>query len=513
MKKNRDRNIKAYMDFFAKFSARLQNKTFDKIDSKIPISKRLPGLFPLISSFSASALVKKSSIDQVEEWNPFHQRVFYRTYKEFKRPTLTTDFEQAIDVIDRFIEIAHESNHVLLIEPFFCGKMGKLSRAQFLQFFLYFEGYCFWYADIIVTRRLREKLADGEFVRNRSGVSQPSFHPYRAFKAMGFKDEKEILDIYLDAFNGERTVVFNQQDKTFVRDLFKRFTSFYLTNLRSLRLLHQQLIEIGIFDEFRKRFCNIPNLPSLLPNHIMEMKDRKDYCHEVFRRGLKYMDALSPDQILRVRHRRFIQSRAYIAFSLRNALETKNIFSNNGKTFDNKKILANLNLYITALESNLIKLAEGQSLSELQKMNLKNDRFYSKMIRKDLANADIWILRRKMIFPSHLKVPLGPLKQNAPLSEKDAAALTTAILAFCSKRFLNEFNPSKPITSVIKKTGELVKIVSNPKYYQNSKQRKYWIKVINSILLEPEILKKWSVALKAINPEKNQFREILFIYE
>ena len=214
---------KSYSEFLQELQKRVTEKPFDGNNFRIRSDTKLPGLFNLFESFSGAAIYDYHS--RVEkEWNPFSQRPYFTKHSALKDKSIFTHLEKAKNAISiLFIESAHEATHVLLWEPLFTGKCKNLTRQQFTDASLVFEGFCFWYADIIVTQTMRSRLPDGELAHARSAVSLANFHPFRAFKAIGINDHEKILDIYMQSFAGGITELYENRDKTFVTDLFERF--------------------------------------------------------------------------------------------------------------------------------------------------------------------------------------------------------------------------------------------------------------------------------------------------
>jgi len=509
----------AFSDFLNRFQKRVATKPFGGNEFRIKLERDLPGLFNLLNSFSSVAM-NSNRPESFQEWNPFSQRTYLTETQFSKDPSAFIQFDTAIRAIDHFIEVSHEANHVLLWEPLFVGKCKNISRRRFVDASLFFEAYCFWYADIIVTRNLRTKLPDGEFVRIRSAPSQPNFHPYRAFKAMGIEQPEKILDIYFKCFMGGETELYHSRDKPYVADLLRRFIAFYDESLKPSRLLFKQLTAMNFFNDFYRRFCSIPGLPSLLPERILNMDSLKEpwaYCHAIRGVGYRHIDNISESHISKVRVRRFIQTRAYTAYSLIYALESGSVFSRNRKKINSEEILGEIKHYINTLETMIQALGKGSPLEHIQRICRRADQMYSQKIRPFFISNDIWMSRRLFIFPP-LKTKtsyFGILNDKEKISKPDLLKLNqTLLIQFCNPKLsmMASFK-TKSDTRMARDTGDLLAASSRVGERWTPLRAKEWKSAYNEVLLDSEILQQWSVPLAAIDPEHNTFREILFIYQ
>jgi len=332
-----------YGKFLDRFEQRVNTPFATQSQRKdIPLSRSFPGLMPLLDSLDSGAIHDSRSSFPVKEWNPISQRVYYSNRFLNEKKSWTNVFDSTVSHIGRFVEMSHEASHILALEPFFCGYGQKMSQQEFIDFYYLSEGYCFWYADIIVTRKLRTKLPNGEFVLNRSAVSQGQFHPYRAFEVLKIKDPIKILEVYLDAFYGERTALYDHQNKPFVKDLFARFGHFYVNSIKNIKALKKEFDAMGIFTEFKKRFWDIEGLPCLLDESVIDFSDPRYYFYLLYAKGMKGLEKTSTKLLRRVRIRRAIQTRAYHVWTLRHALKTCRFISLSGKIIDPRLLTSKL---------------------------------------------------------------------------------------------------------------------------------------------------------------------------
>jgi hypothetical protein len=493
---------------------RLQGAPSRSRDARLSIARELPGLFELVESLSAAAVneVDASKRPVVCEWNPFYQRVYLLSAEELRDDPLTRHLDRAADTIDRFIDVSHQASHVLLLEPLFVGRATAPTAEQFVTTSLVCEGYCFWYADIVVTRRLRVRLADGELVRARSSFSQPLFHPYRAFQAVGLEDEAKILDVYLRAFAGEKSALFYKKHLPLVHELFHRFARFYFGSQKGVRDLKRELDRQDVFGEFRRRFCLVPGLPSLLPESILKIDVHEDphaFCLAVARSGLAWIGSLAPAVLQRVRARRVVQSRAYAAYSLRAVLRDGTFTvagPGAGKRPQPRRdlLLSCLEEYLSRLEAAIVALARGAPLRQVESLREEADAFYTAQILARLRRTPLWVSERKMVLP-YMKLPFGVVREPSRLSRRDRAVLTRHVLKLASRVYLEAPNPP---ADGLRQMAALLDAAAAPG--DAGRHDAAWARAYNALLCAPRLIDTWSVRLDAIDPAENRFRELRF---
>jgi hypothetical protein len=493
---------------------RLQGAPSRSRDAKLSIAHEVPGLFELVESLSGAAVneVDASKRAKVSEWNPFYQRVYLLSAAELRDDPLTRDLDRAADTIDRFIDVSHQASHVLLLEPFFVGRATAPTAAQFVSTSLVCEGFCFWYADIVVTRRLRVRLADGELVRARSSFSQPLFHPYRAFQAIGIEDEEKILDVYLRAFAGEKSALFHKKHLPLVHELFHRFARFFFASQKGIRDLKRELERQDVFGEFRRRFCLVPGLPSLLPESILQIdvhQDPRAFCLEVARSGLPWIGSLTQTVLQRVRARRAVQTRAYGAYSLRAVLRDGTFTVAGVGVGESRQprrdlLLSSLEEYLSRLEAAIIALARGAPLRQVESLREAADAFYTAQVLARLRRTPLWVSERKMVLP-YMKPPLGLVREPSRLSRKDRAHLTRRALKLASRVYVEVPNP--PVEG-LRRMAALLDTAAAPR--DGGRHDAAWARALNALLCAPGLIDTWSVRLDAIDPAENRFRELRF---
>jgi hypothetical protein len=469
------------------------------------LERQLPGLSNLLDSFS-SLLVQKSQFN--EEWNPFSQRPVTHAVN-VDNPT---KLENSIQAVNLFIEASHEATHILLWEPFFAGTCRPGNPKELIFASLIFEAYCFWYADIIVTRNLRTRLPDGEFARVRSAISQPDFHPYRAFKAINIVEPSEILNIYFHAFMGGDSPLYRHRQLPYVEDLLRRFINFYVTASQPVNALFKILDHVGIFEEFYGRFCRLSGIPSLLPDSLLKMDIMANpisYCHSIRKNGYKHIEHLSPKTISQVRMRRFIQMRAYYAYSLLYALKANLVFSRKNKSFNGAELKRNLAQYIDVLETAIQALCKGGNLKKIEQICRHNDQVYSRRVKKAFSQSDLWMNQRLCVTPYLNTRSAGFGIVRGTVSPSERIKLGEHLLnRYCPDK-IDEAAKGKTLSSrrLGQKIGTFMKANSTVGVSQEK-----WKSAFNALLLDEQILELWSVRLGSIDPEENQFRDPLFVY-
>lgn len=177
----------------------------------LPFLSRLPGIENLYRTMAAVAPTRPG--DPAEEWNPLSQRP-HAPVPPPVSSELGAEITARKEAVDAFTTLCHEMLHVALWEPFFGGLWRPRSKGEFTEFALRGEGYCFFFSDIVLTRAVRVKLADGEYALERQTPSSATFAPVRAFQALGIEDPARILDVYLDAFNGQKTKLWQKKGRS-----------------------------------------------------------------------------------------------------------------------------------------------------------------------------------------------------------------------------------------------------------------------------------------------------------
>ncbi len=506
---------KLFFDFLSSFEQKISRTSHKKYRVPRTLERDFPGLFELFQTLTSASVLEHKATLPTEEWNPFSQRMFFRGKNYFSNLHLMGDFEFISTAIDRFIEAAHEAAHIMILEPYFCGRAKFENVNQFIKANFNMEAFCFWYADIVVTKRLRVRFPDGELVRSRSAASQQLFHPYRAFLALGIKDEKKILEFYLKAFNGSTITGKSTEKSLYVSNLSSRLLSVYGFHSKSNLILFDVLHKIGIFDTFQKRFCSDRRLPSIFSEAVLRKSDITErpekYCIKIARQGFTDLQKRNQHDLKRVELRRHIQMRAYYGTCLRYALEHKLVFSLTGKNYNPDTLLSSATHYLDQLENCIQMLAEGKSIRKLSLACKKADQFYTQNLHLPSKRCSLWIARRVGIFPKFDTKGnmLGLLNAHEKIDRKDTGAINEILLKYFTSKSINRKEMN---SSTLVKIGRMIELCPAGTRYPSRNQIQ-WRQLYQEVILEPEILRLWSIPLAALNPEQNKFRELLFMYE
>jgi hypothetical protein len=368
---------------------------------------------------------------------------------------------------------------------------------------------------IVVNRDLRERCADGELAMSNRTISEARFHPYRVFKALGLTDEGKILETYLNAFAGNRTFLFEKRNNIYASALFDRIGKFYLGTKKPVGGMYDILNRAGYFDEFITRFCRHDGIPSLLPDDLLNMdtaKNPMDYLKKFRVKGFKFIEQISSTNMERVRIRRSIQARAYYALCLRYVFENNLIvWRKRIKSETHKSLVTNIEIYLSALEEIVIKLARGDSIKKINLERHNIDDFFEKKIRQPLLRGEAWLSERRILLP-YLNAPdarFGILNKSFEINRLTRQNLTRKASVFAAKALkIPTGDPSQ--VRLAKRFARFSEVSS----MQNKKinNNLTWQRSFNKLIFDPLMLPLWSVPLWGIDPVKNNFREILFAY-
>ncbi len=464
----------------------------------------------LLETFSCTSLNSKYENELLQsDWNPLNQQLLLFSSQPLEAK-LESDFFEVAEGVESCNLALHEALHAALWEPFFVGKLKVKNHKQYQKLVFSFEGACFWFTDCISSAAIRDALPDNEIVRNRSSFTG-LFLPYRALRAVGAISHKQTFRIFTLAFRGEKTSIMSQSDR-FARQMAKRIYGFYYNSLATTKAMHDSLKEIGVFDEFYARFC-LEGLPSLLSERALSsfVKMKLDqYSWQMIFSHIKRLDRISEDELLAIRVRRAIQTRAYFAFSLLRVIKHGLVVSYQSKWtgFDQRNILNWVNNYLNALEFAVIALL-GHDVMSATIIIEDADKDFEK-VRKLFQKKDVWVSRRKMIYPKlggQKSFDFGIINQKSNRHkiniDRNYCLAIAEMLSFKGKQILIKDPTSLRLA---------VEIVERLKKLDDSSIAKdsYLLRRLNKAMSRPEILERWSVQLASINPQKNVFFEPSF---
>lgn len=463
---------------------------------------RFTGMRNVLASMGALAVSKPgvSGYVRVEEWNPIAQRPIARRVPPFarERRSFAQEFEDLREIYDNVVTLMHEAMHVVMWEPFFTGRV-RPSEKTFVEASNAFEGFCFFYADIVVCSQIEAQYPDGLVIYGKRGVSQPDFSPVSVFRTLGIREPEKILDAYLSALAGRASVLTHPTTKTpFARLLAMRLYPISVAGAKANAKVYAHLEKTGITSTFYDRYCAVRGIPSLLPADLLRLdaRDPHPYCADMFARGLRAIADRSSSEIARVRTRRMLQTRAYYAHQLRWILEERLAFCprhSRSAPFTRSQgdqWLRHLASYLDEIEALLLLLcASTEGPEAIERRLLRADRTYEDAIRRPLVAADLWVRRRELIFPA-MPVPAVDLDA-LPASSAELAGLYQFVVRVAAARF---------------DAREQMRVMKD--FFSGEAGAK-----LTDLLTREGIRDTWSVPLAAIDPLRNGFRELLFLYE
>jgi len=424
---------------------------------------------------------------ELSQWNPLSQRLLIDLQKQ-KFKSLIKDFEEVNDSTYKLIRLFHEATHVFLLEPFFVGRLPLASLKTFERLYLGFEGAAVWHMEHQICRYLNSDLPDGEAIYDRLGITTKAFH--QSFAGVG---SRKSLSTYVEAFCGNQTSLLASKDP-YARDLGVRFYQFYLDSTRQMELFFTTLKEVGILDSFPKRFCK-KGLPTFLSASMLAhspVDNLQEYADHFLNIEMDNMGAIDARTSRAVRVRRSLQTRAYFAMCLDYVLSNDLFFSmRKRKSVRRIKELGKfVKHYLNELED-LVASLGFDSAPDVQRKLQSLDSIYSDQVVRNLLEMDLWISRRLPYFQPQPHFILNEIGE----METSAGDVEIANLMWY---FLRE-------KSGIAKSAWIVKKISD--FYGEKK-----IGSINKLMRQPEVAPLWSAPLASIDPENNQFSEILFLY-
>ncbi|MBI1787286.1 MAG: hypothetical protein HYR60_07000 [Acidobacteria bacterium] len=501
------RIVRKYFSFIDQIGRRLRDDPYGfGAQRTAPLTGRFPGLQQLFNSLvSASITVRKVSDRLVEDWNPFSQRMVLPDEKPPRMSELERNITLLPAYVQTFVEWSHEAVHVLALEPFFCGYRNITSRDDFVTWNLANEALGFWYADMVVTRAVREYVPGAEVVYNRCAVSNVVFHPEQAFQRAGLDDLDQILTVYAHSFLGGKSPL-SRGGNYYSESLARQLRNFYLGARSNLGNWYGLLRQFDLFGGYYTRFCAKANLPSLWSGEVLAAASSLEFEDYVFQLGTKHLPAMAKlrdRQTGAVGVRRHIQTRAYSAWFLRQALAKDWILCLD-KRLDEAAVMSDVDAYLDGLEAALDALARRRPLRSVVNEIQAVDKVYDRRVRGTLERRQAYIKYRYRLFPFFEPTDgiIGVSDQCSDLSKEEMIE----VVRFVMKRFEWEAgNPRFDRNGVI---DLLQRFVTATKARGRAELRGCY----NRFMTHPEVLRTWSVRLSDISPSRNQFKEIVFEY-
>lgn len=478
--------------------------------------KELEGVENLYRSMSAVAAAVPDAQD--EEWNPLSQRP-HSPLPPAISDELGAEVSSLKEAIDAFTTLTHEMMHVALCEPYFTGASGPRQQRAFREFFLMSEGFCFFFADIVVSGLVRARLPDGEFALERETPSNAHFHPIRAFQAMGIHDREQILDMYLESFAGRSTPLLRPQNTTgFAASLALKIYNFYAGSQPYLKDLYRALSSFGGLSEFAKRFCAIPGLPSILSEStacLAKEDDPKPYFKEFFRHGLSHLQQMAPEQIQRVRCRRMLQMRAYYALQIRWLLSEKQValLGQKWTTAHSRRLLRDVETYLDGLEALLVRLAQEAESLPLDALR-ELDAFYESQVRASFLAHGAWTAHRWLIAPRRAGGGMSVALESR-LKVRDPRRHLLETLEFLLEELTLGLGKDRKLLARAEALARIQEVAALGASLARGTGARLQTatRKLRTILVQPHIMELWALPLASFDPVHNLYRELLFSYK
>ncbi|MBM4252813.1 MAG: hypothetical protein FJ146_12645 [Deltaproteobacteria bacterium] len=484
-------------------------------DINEPFIREAKGLKNLLLTMSSVAPAIPDTSD--EEWNPLSQRphaLLPAAYLDELGSAITA----LKTAVDEFTILSHELMHVALWEPFFAGYWRPRSKSDFRTFSLMAEGFCYFFSDIVIGGAVRVRLPDGEFALERQTASNARFHPVRAFKAAAITSHRDILDIYLDGFNGKQTALWQPRGKNdFAASLAAQAYDFYKGTLGYLSAMHGALSAFGYVSEFFRRYCSIEGLPSFLNQNQAPQSPNtalKRYFTDFFESGLDQLDGLTPQQITRIRERRALQMRAYYALQVRWLLTENHVTTTQPLvTLKCEPLAQEISRYLDGLEEALHELARQPHASQVHRLAALDAR-YSAKVRAIFVRMDAWAGLRWLIAPKRADGCIN-IRRSKSTSDQAAKRYVCNTATFLVEELTARLTLSSNTKNRVK-ILQLIKTVSelgSTAVHGPSAKILSAEKALQRELGKKDILELWSLPLASFDPVRNKFRELLFSYQ
>lgn len=522
--------LRAYAQFLAHLAA--QGRSHARVGRRLPprpeFVDKMPGLIQLLSSMTSVAPAFPDASD--EEWNPLSQRPHAPLTPSVTIDELGHDILALKEAIDAFTTLAHEVMHIALWEPFFVGAWHPGTSDTFIKFSLKAEAFCFFYSDIIISRAIRVRFPDGELALTRQTPSNTLFHPVRAFDAAGISDTEQILKIYLDSFSGKRS----QLAKTSATDpyagrLKKQISEFYSGSLPLLDQLYTALNAFGLWDAYYKKFCAIPNLPTIFVDlgETPKKSDLNRYFIKVWQDAFSQLQHLDNQLLEQVRCRRMVQTRAYFAMQVRWLIEHELLVGRGISKPLRRTCLQSLDSYLDDLAKLLV--ATKQKIDQgFRKKLARLDHQYEAVVRSELIAANLWVGQRWMIAPQRaggqIQVskarPLNTTKmrhESHPTQEltRQRQIALFEIMTYAITELTANMQKTKTIANrslYLSQIGRLSRLGAICQSYEYADLDMIERQLRRELSRTP-LLALWSLPLASFDPVNNHYRELIFSYQ
>lgn len=477
--------------------------------------RNVQGVEALFQTMSAVGAATPGARD--EEWNPLSQRP-HSPLPPTPSHALGVEIYALKAAVDAFTTLAHEMMHVALWEPFFTGRWRPRGRQSFTEFSLLAEGYSFFFSDIVVSGAVRTRLPDGEYALERHTSENARFHPIRAFHALGIDSHEEILDIYLEAFCGQKTRLWQPRGASaYAASLAAQVHDFYEGSLLALHELRVAIEAFGGIAEFYRRFCAIPGLPTFLGEAKASApggaSNLKAYFAGFFRSGIQRLDSLPDVEIARIRARRALQMRAYYALQVRWLISEGLVMGRGLSAPVRHRLARHVSDYLNGLEGLLKDLAKTTDAESATGDLERLDADYDMQVRAPLEAHDAWVASRWMIVPRRAGGSIS-VKESGPAKDRDAKLVLLRLAAYLIDELTRRMRGSKTIDERAAVMEQIRRVAAFGAAGEGSAAATHQaLRRLRSELARPHLRELWSVPMSSFDPSRNRFRELVFSYQ
>lgn len=485
----RNRDVaQSYFGFLDSLGQRLRQGGAGNITPP-PLLEQLPGLEALFCTFPVvSETDRMVAARRIEDWNPLGQRLLLPDATPTPVSAFEAEFSLLVMAAQSLVEWSHEAIHMLAVEPWCVGRLNLSSKESLSEWYLAAEGLAFWYADIIVTRAIRDSAPEAELIYCRSSVSNAGFHPEEAFRRVGLSANDELLECYLAAFLGRNCALVGSGDPL-ASKYAEQLKGFYRDSQVTLASLSGVLTQFSVTTDYWQRFCRIDGLPALT-NADLPLEPAAA-MRAIGMSVLPRLRNAKPALLESVCLRRKAQIRAWHGWMLREAARQGWIVS--ALPLNEPGFMGGIEAYLDEMEAALILLAAGSDDMAAARIEAA-DRDYERLVRAPLQVAQAVTRYRYWIFPYF--APTGGLiglwDARTDYSHEEAEA----VLRFVSERC--DWDRDR------------ISLLAEAFAAMRTADRESARAAFNRVMLHPTMWPAWSINLGALSPGAHSLRELLF---
>jgi hypothetical protein len=481
------------------------------VDSSATVKDlRNPALRGLLKAFDSMNVLSPGYEDsgvQIEQWNPYSQRPL--AWMGNLGSPRQKNFLAVSEALNRFVLLAHEALHVILLEDFFVGKSAFSNRDHFIDFNLANEGFTFWMTDWVIWPEISASLPKTEFRYSNFTVASPFFSPRAALASVDIKSQSDSLEFYLDSFMGYSTdqskkLSGKTRKNLLAHNLQQNFRQFFVASLKPLENLYSAFHRNDFLPLFQKKFCQIPNLPRLMDDCGDSKGDEFAYFSRMYRQQLPKISRISNRQLNLIRLRRRLQQRGYYALTIRLSLQHQNVFTPNGivDSAESATLVKKLIEYENEIVELLNKLARGEPVRAIELLTTQIDGWYGQKIWKPMHLKKYQVARYEYL--------LDLYNENVQREEFG--------LVSSEKVPKSRFERASRLIADALKANQISHVAASELFCQLDEVRNLKVgrrqrQTFNRWLTSKKMSPLWGSRLDEIDPRKDQFSDILFCYQ